>query len=84
MPVVCLETVPEAAAVLPFEALTLDGEPAATLDVDLLEETLVTDVPVVCPREVVDTLAALPVLLAVAMPPLVETLLVKTLSAPVL
>ena len=84
MPVVCLETVPDVAAALAFEALTLDGELAATLDEDLLGETLVTVVPVACAREAEDTLVVLPVLLAVAMPPLVETRLVNTLSDPVL
>ena len=84
MPDVCLETVPDVATVFPFEALALEGVLADTLDTDFPVETLVTVVPLDCARDVEDTLAVLPVLLAVAMPPLVDTLLVKTLSAPVL
>ena len=58
---------------------------AVTLDADVLEDTLVADVfPVDCALEADDTVAVLSVLPAVATPPLVDTLLVKTLSAPVL
>lgn len=68
-----------------FDALTLDGVLAVTLDADVLEVTLVAVVlPVDCALDTDATLADLPVLLVVAMPPLVDTRLVKTLSDPVL
>ena len=58
---------------------------AVTLDADVPETTLLTAVlPVDSARDTDDTLAVLPVLLAVAMPPLVDTRLVNTLSDPVL
>lgn len=75
---------PDVAAVLAFDALALDGELAATLDTDLPVDTLVTEAPEDCARDTEDTLAVLPVRLAAAMPPLVETRLVNTLSEPVL
>lgn len=75
---------PDVATVFAFEALDLEGVLADTLDADLPVETLVTVVPLDCARDAEDTLAVLPVLLAVAMPPLVETRLVNTLSEPVL
>ena len=72
-------------AALPFEALTLAGVLAVTLDTDVLEVTLVAvALPADCALEAEAMLAVLPVLLAVAMPPLVDTRLVKTLSDPVL
>ena len=68
-----------------FDALTLVGVLAVTLDADVPETTLLTAVlPVDSARDTDDTLAVLPVLLAVAMPPLVDTRLVNTLSDPVL
>ena len=70
---------------LTFDALTLEGVLALNLDADVLEVTLVGVVlPVDCARDVEATLAVLPVLLAVATPPLVDTRLVNTLSDPVL
>ena len=73
------------AVALALDALTLDGVLAVTLDAVVLEGVLDTDaLPEACARDADDTLAVLPVLFAVAMPPLVDTRLVKTLSAPVL
>ena len=72
-------------AVLDFEVLTLVGVVAVTLDTDVLAGVLLTVVfPLDCARDAEETLEVLPVLLVVAMPPLVDTLLVNTLSLPVL
>lgn len=68
----------------PLDALTLAGVPALTLDAVVLDTLLTVVLPAACVRDAVDMLADLPVLLAVAIPPLVDTLLVKTLSEPVL
>ena len=84
-PDVGFETAAGFVAVVAFEALTLVGVLAVTLDADVLEGVLFTvALPLDCALDADDTVAVLPVLLAVAMPPLVDTLLVNTLSPPVL
>lgn len=75
--------------VLPDPALTavldLDGVTAAARDAVVLPDVLDTVAdPSACTLDAVDADTVLPLLLAVAMPPLVETLLVNVLSAPVL
>jgi hypothetical protein len=61
----------------PLDALTLAGVLALTLDAVVLDTLLTVVLPAACVRDAVD-------MLAVAIPPLVDTLLVKTLSEPVL
>ena len=70
------------ASVLTAE-LDLTGVAAVTRDAVVLSDVLVLDVTRSA-LAAVDAETALPVLLAVAMPPLVDTLLVNVLSAPVL
>ena len=65
--------------------LALDGVTAETRETDVLPDVLDAEVILsACPLGIVAVAAVLPVLLVVAMPPLVETLLVNVLSAPVL
>ena len=84
------EDVPDVAAglgVVAFDALTLEGVLAVTLDAEVLDGVLLTVAfPLVCALEAEVTDDTLVALLDEdeAMPPLVETRLVKTLSDPVL
>jgi hypothetical protein len=65
--------------------LALDGFTAVARDAVVLPVVLDTEeVPSACTLDADDTDTALPLLLAVAIPPLVDTLLVNDLSAPVL
>ena len=73
--------------VVTFDALTLEGELADTLEAEVLDGVLLTVAfPLVCALEAEVTDDTLVALLDEdeAMPPLVETRLVKTLSDPVL
>lgn len=82
------EDVPDDAAgldVVAFDALTLEGVLADTLEAEVLDGVLLTAMlPLVWDLDADVTDEVLPTLLDEAMPPLVDTLLVKTLSAPVL
>lgn len=81
------EDVPDAAGldVVAFDALTLEGVLAETLEAEVLDGVLLTvALPLVWALDAEVTDVTLPTLLEEATPPLVDTLLVKTLSAPVL
>ena len=88
---VALSGVVETAVLLIFPVavlaatLDLDGVTADTRDADVFPDVLDTDAVLsTCDLETEAVAADLPVLLAVAMPPRVETRLVWALSAPVL
>jgi hypothetical protein len=71
--------------VVPFDALTLEGVLADTLEAEVLDGVLLTVAfPLVCALETEEADVVLPTLLDEATPPLVETRLVNTLSDPVL
>ena len=70
---------------VPFDALTLAGVLADTLEAEVLDGFLLTVAfPLACALETEEADAVLPTLLDEATPPLVETRLVNTLSDPVL
>lgn len=76
---------PGLAVMLPFDALTLEGVLADTLEAEVLDGVLLTVAfPLVCALETEEADVVLPTLLDEATPPLVETRLVNTLSEPVL